>query len=495
MHRVRTRRPLLACAFLVSGLIVGRASAAVQSMYPVNGAADACTDTQLRLTFDASPTIGTTGKIELFDAANDQLVETIDVANVARPRPRATSAATAAASAPTTTPTTTRAARPPLPVAQKTVGGTAFTYYPVRVDGNVAEIEFAAPLAYGKAYYVKIAPGVFKENGEASAGVTDAAAWRFTVRPEPAATGKTRIVVAPDASGDFNTVQGAIDAVPAGNTTPTTIFIKKGHYTDLVNFAGKHALTFLGEDRKQTVLQYANNANFNSGPGDRGVFNVRDARDLTMANLTVRNLTPINGSQAETILIRGKADARTLITNCDFYSTQDTVQVSGQAYFSDCYIEGTVDFIWGSGAAFFENCTIRAMRTPGYYTQVRNRGDARGFVFYRCTFDGAPGVERNVFARIRPSAYGESECVLIECKLGPAVSPRGFLLEGAVPEVPNTRFYEYASTDLDGKSADVSQRVQSRQLKLPEDAELIKNYSSATWVLGGWTPVVAEELK
>lgn len=495
MHRARIRRPLFAFAFVLGGMTGGRASAApaVQSMYPANGAADACPDTPLRIVFDRAPTIGATGRIELFDASNDQLVETIDIAARSRPRGRpATTTSTPATSA--TRPATSTAAADALPVAQKTVGGTTFTYYPVRIDGNAAEIDFAGTLAYGKRYYVKLDPGVFKDADGAFAGVADAAAWRFAVRPAPQ-PGATRLIVATDASGDFNTVQGAIDAVPEGNITPTTIFVKKGNYTDLVHFAGKHALTFLGEDRKATVLQYANNATFNSGSGGRGVFNVREARDLTMANLTVRNLTPLNGSQAETILIRNKDDARAIITNCDFYSTQDTVQVNGQTYFSDCYIEGTVDFIWGGGASFFENCRIRAMRTPGYYTQVRNRGEGRGFVFYRCTFDGADGVTRNVFARIRPSAYPESECVLIECKLGPAVSPRGFLFDGNEQDARGTRFYEYGSTDLDGKPADVSQRAQSRQLTLPGDAELIKNYSSVTWALGGWTPVVPEALK
>jgi pectin methylesterase-like acyl-CoA thioesterase len=462
------------------------AAPTVRSLYPANGEGNSCVDTPLRITFGDNVALGSMGKIELFDAASDQRIEMIDIAAIRRPRGQGEGRG------PSTTPT--GASRP---VAHKTVGGATFAYYPVHLEGSTAEIDFASTLQYGKSYYVKFDPGVFKDDAGDHPGIADAATWRFTVRaaPEP---GKTKIVVATDASGDFNTVQGAVDYIPDGNTTPTTIVIKKGTYTDLVNFGNKHNLTFAGEDRKQSVLQYANNNVFNAGGGGggRGVFIVRNCNALTIANLTVRNLTPLNGSQAETILIRNRADAKGIVTNCEFYSTQDTVQVSGQTYFSDCYIEGTVDFIWGDGPCFFESCHIRAMRTPGYYTQVRNRGDARGFVFYHCIFDGGDGVIRNVFARIAPKAYPESECVIMECKLGTSISPRGFLYDGTQEQAQTTtRFYEYASTTLDGAPADVSQRAQSRQLKLPDDAELIKNYSDVTWVLGGWKPEVPAELK
>jgi pectinesterase len=42
-----------------------------------------------------------------------------------------------------------------------------------------------------------------------------------------AAQSKKRITVAQDGSGDFKTVQAAIDAVPPVNTSPVEIYIKK----------------------------------------------------------------------------------------------------------------------------------------------------------------------------------------------------------------------------------------------------------------------------
>src|SRR5947207_14344673 len=63
-----------------------QAAPTVRSMYPANGSNNSCIDTPLRITFSGNVTLGPTGKIELFDAANDQPVETIDVAAVAPPR-------------------------------------------------------------------------------------------------------------------------------------------------------------------------------------------------------------------------------------------------------------------------------------------------------------------------------------------------------------------------------------------------------------------------
>src|SRR4029077_16212739 len=93
----------------------------------------------------------------------------------------------------------------------------------------------------------------------------DAKAWQFTTRRAAPPAGAARIVVAADGSGDFATVQGAVDFIPAGST-PTTIFIKNGIYYELVNFTGRNHLTFLGEDRKKTIIAYPNKDRFSTGP-------------------------------------------------------------------------------------------------------------------------------------------------------------------------------------------------------------------------------------
>ncbi len=158
----------------------------------------------------------------------------------------------------------------PLPRARKTIGGFPnFNYHPVLIAGNQAAIYLPDhALGYNKTYFVKIDDGAFKDHdGNALIRPTDQNIWRFSTKATPPASGAKKITVAADGSGDFATVQGAIDFVPEGNREPVTIFIRNGTYNEIVCFTAKHNVTFLGEDRKKTIIAYANNNRFNSNSG------------------------------------------------------------------------------------------------------------------------------------------------------------------------------------------------------------------------------------
>jgi len=442
----------------------------------------------LRLTFAAPPSLGASGGIRIIDAATNAVVESIDIRS---------------------------------PTAIKTIGGLEnCKYYPVIVAGNDACIYLRnGALAWNKTYYVTIDSGAFLVGGDSFAGVEAPASWRFTTKPAAPPAGATRLTVAADGTGDFCTVQGALDFIPDGNTAPTTIFIRKGTYTEIVFFTNKHAVTLLGEDRRKTVIAYANNAKFNNAGGNpyangsnpsgvaairggsvyhRGVFTAHRVDDLVIANLTIRNTTPHGGSQAEAIILNGTPSARAIVKDVDLASFQDTLQINGQAYVSHCHIEGDVDFMWGTGPCFFEDCVCRSLHSGAYYTQIRNPGLIRlenhGFVYLNCTFDGAPGVTDNYLSRIETSRFPNSEVVLLDCILGQSVGPVGWLLERGPRDDGKTpghvRFWEYRSHAADGTPVDVSRRAgYSRQLVQPEDADTIASYSDPVFVLGhGWNP-------
>jgi pectin methylesterase-like acyl-CoA thioesterase len=476
-----SRIQLLILAGIVFGLIDLSSAAGLEAtaMFPKADAKDVCPDTPLRLTFSGPPVAGT-GKIQVFDADSDALIETIDVAE---------------------------------PTRIKTIGGFPnFKYYPILIAGNEAAIYLPdGALSYGKTYYVKIDAGALKDGGANTfAGLTDAKSWRFTTKARPPEIFAKQLTVAADGTGDFATVQGAIDFIPEGNTDPKTIFIKNGTYNEIVCFTGRNNLTFQGEDRNKTIIAYANNNAFNNNAGGnpfapganpstatrrtgavyrRGMFLAHRVTDLTIENLTLHNTTPQGGSQSEAIILNGRPDARAVLRDLDLYSFQDTLQINGQAYITNCYIEGDVDFMWGTGPCFFENCHAKSLRSNAYYTQIRNPPTNHGYVFKRCTFDGAQGVTGNFLSRIEPTRFPASEVVLIDCVLTDAVGPVAWRLDRAA-EAPDIHFWEYNSHTPDGQPMDTSKRPAfSKQLKLPEDKETIGNYSTPSWVLGGdWTP-------
>jgi hypothetical protein len=319
-------------------------------------------DTSLKITFGSAPSFGSSGAIRIRDAADDSVVETIDLA-----------LGTTGAGVPYLANT---------PCMTKTIGGVSFRYYPVVLSGNTATIHPRdGALGYNKTYYVTIDPGFFIDNTGVNAGVSSTTTWRFSTKPAGPAAGSTLLTAAADGSGDFLTLQAALDFVPANNTTPTTILIRNGTYFELVYFASKHNLTLQGESRDGVTLVYPNNNTLN-GSGNRSVFYANNVHDLLIANLTMRNSTPQNGSQAEVIILKGSATTgRNILNRVKLFSYQDTLQVSGQCYINDSLIEGDVDFMWGSGPCFFNNCELRILRTSGYYTQIRNTASNHGCVY------------------------------------------------------------------------------------------------------------------
>jgi pectin methylesterase-like acyl-CoA thioesterase len=432
------------------------------ALFPAPGAVDVCPDTPLRLMFNAPPTVGH-GKIAVIDASHNTVVQTVDVS---------------------------------IKTATQSIGGLAdFNYEPLMISGNQATIDLPNhSLAYGKSYYLSMDAGAFTADKVASPSIDKAAGWRFKTKAAPPVTGTARLIVAADGTGDFCTVQGAVDWVPDETKARTTIDIRKGTYTQMVFVGKKHALTFTGEDRAKTVIVYANNAIFNpssNGGYHRGVFFASGCNDLVINHLTIRNTTPRGGSQAEALILNGNPTSRAIVADVDLYSFQDTLQINGQAYVRDCYIEGDVDFMWGKGPCFFENCHCCGTRSRAFYTQVRNPVTNHGFVYHHCIFDGRDGVRDMYLSRIAPAAFPHSEVVLLDCILGPAVGPVGWLLNSsqrrkpAPTTAPEIRFWEFNSLDSKGNPIDVSKRLDiSRQLKKPADAGLIDNYSNPGFVLG-----------
>lgn len=471
----RTQFVLALLGLTLHGAICSPAQAETKiSVFPAMGAENVSPDTPLKMTFSGLP-VPEKLVLRIIDVASGETLETIDQSVKAQ---------------------------------SQSIGGIPrFNYSPTLVTGNQLEV-FPAHhlLSYGKTYEIRWGVGPPTEGDSKPDSRFD---WKFTTRSAPPAMGAPSYVVAADGSGDFNTVQGALDFLPAGNTSPVTILVRAGTYHELLCLVGKHNVTLLGESRSNTIIACANNANFsgaqnvpaaqvthpapavnqNTGVSHRGLFIAARCNNLTVANLTLHNLTPQGGSQAESIILNNNPQARAILTHCDLDSFQDTLQINGQAYISDCHIKGDVDFMWGNGPCYFQNCELVTLRSRAYYTQIRNRETNHGYVYHQCLFTGAPGVTDNVLSRIDPGRFPASEVVLLDCTLTSAVSPAAWRLDMS-QQGPNVHFWEYNSRDPSGQPVDVSQRhAVSRQLKLPEDRELIDNYRNPVWVLGGeWNP-------
>ena len=159
-------------------------------------------------------------------------------------------------------------------------------------------------------------------------------------------------VVAADGSGDFTTVQSAIDAVPHLRNNRTTIFIKPGTYKErLMLPPTKLNVSFVGEDPTTTIITFDSHANMLNRFGEKmgtsgsSMFYVYgDGFEAT--NITFENSA---GPVGQAVAVRVDGD-RVKFDNCRFLGNQDTLYPHGKQsrqYYKNCYIEGTVDFIFG----------------------------------------------------------------------------------------------------------------------------------------------------
>ena len=290
-----------------------------------------------------------------------------------------------------------------------------------------------------------------------------------------------RIVVASDGSGDFRTVQAAVDFAQAHREKPVVIFIRKGRYEERVRVAReKRHVHLVGEDRKGTVIAFTNNEKLNPGWNQRAVLAV-EADDFVIENLTVQNTTPYKGSQAEAVYVN--AD-RCVLKHADFLSFQDTLCLSGRVCVADCTIEGDVDYVWGYGTAVFERCELRTMH-DGYIVQARNPASRSGYIFLDCKLTAAPEVKKFWLARIETARFPASNVTFIRCAMSPQIFAAGWQVTGVTGDA--LRFEEFGSTDLAGKPLDASSRDRSaKQLT----AEAVADLSAAKILAGsdGWTP-------
>ena len=195
-------------------------------------------------------------------------------------------------------------------------------------------------------------------------------------------------VVAQDGSGDFFTVQEAINAVPDfRKDVRTTILIRKGTYKEkLIIPESKINISLIGEDG--AILTYDGFANkknvFGENMGTSGSSSCYIyAPDFYAENITFENSA---GPVGQAVACFVSAD-RAYFKNCSFLGFQDTLYTYGKQsrqYYEDCYIEGTVDFIFGWSTAVFNRCRIHS-KGDGYVTAPStDKGKKYGYIFYDC---------------------------------------------------------------------------------------------------------------
>lgn len=294
------------------------------------------------------------------------------------------------------------------------------------------------------------------------------------------------IVVAKDGSGQFETINQAIEVCRAFMDYHKVIYIKKGTYTEKVVIPSwLQNIELCGEDAASTILTNNDHANkmFPNTTLKIGTFRTYtlkiEANNVVIKNLTIENNAPQLG---QAVALHTEGD-RIRIIGCRLLGNQDTVYTgveNTRLYFLNSYIEGTTDFIFGPSTAWFEACTIHSKR-DSYVTAASTPQYIRyGYIFNNCTLTAAPGVTKVYLGRPwRQYAH----TLFMNCELGSHIVPGGWRVWTNKEDHTTTRYHEYNNR---GEGAAPEQRVDwSRQLTKKEAEKItlaeVFTLGSSTW--------------
>ncbi len=474
----------------------------VVKMQPENGAVDVNVDTHLVLTMADNAVVGQRGFISIYEKKMGKLIDRLDLSIPAGPtvgQPNNPAAQYTPVpyiyKVQHITNRNTKAGTPSGVNAWDTgryqldiIGGFSdgFHFYPIIAHGKQLTIYLHHNmLEYGHEYYVTIDKGVI----ERFDGLGGKRGWTFKTKEKAPDETQRLLTVSADGTGDFSTLQGAMDFIPdsiASAEEGYRVMVKNGDYEELVYFRNKRFVSIEGESREGVVIHYRNNEVFNPHPADiktnevkgtfpsrRAAFAADNCSDLTLRNLTLK--TDGKG-QAEGLLVNGE---RNFFENVHVIGDGDALQANGSCYWHNCRIDGGGDTILGRGPSFFNHCTITS---NGAFMWIRNTEENHGNVFVDCHFKGLSRyAELGRLPDNKGKNYPHAECVLLNCTLEniPAYG-WGRIDEGAKTAI----ILEFNSHDVNGNRVDVSTRNPlMRQLDPIQDAELIGRYADSKWVL------------
>jgi pectinesterase len=297
-------------------------------------------------------------------------------------------------------------------------------------------------------------------------------------------SGQTNITVAQDGSGNYSTVQQALNQVPLHNTKPFIIFIKDGIYKEKLHLDSfKNFVTIIGEDQFKTILTFDDHTGKVSQIGD--TINTKTsysflikANNCTAQNITFQNEAGFSAGQA--VALESDGD-KAQFFNCRFIGNQDvlfTNNENSRQYYKDCYIEGTTDFIFGSATVWFDDCHIHSKKNSHLTAASTPQDHEFGYVFNDCVLTGDTSLHAVSLGRPwRPYA----SVTYIHCYIDEHIKPEGWSNWNKTENYKTARFAEYENY---GPGSQKTNRVAwSKQLNNDE----IKKYIIKS-VLSGWEP-------
>jgi polygalacturonase len=306
--------------------------------------------------------------------------------------------------------------------------------------------------------------------------------------------------VAADGTGDFYSIQRAIDASPKEGTL---VLVAPGTYREVLTIDKPNMqLRSANPDASKTVVVNDRSAGANGGTLHSATVNI-SADNFFAENITFENdfnrthpQLPA-GSQALALKVTGD---RAIFHNVRLLGNQDTVYagsrncapgekdcIPARQYFSDCYVAGNVDFIFGDGKTVFDRCEIHSTPHKGGFITAQSKHypeEDSGLVLNRCKLTADAGVTANVFLGRPWRPY--ATVIYLNTEMGERIDPAGWREwhPGETHSLDTAFYAEFGST---GPGAHAAERDPHTHFLTAEQA---RQYEPAVFLRGsdGWDP-------
>ncbi|KAF6824334.1 pectinesterase [Colletotrichum plurivorum] len=273
-------------------------------------------------------------------------------------------------------------------------------------------------------------------------------------------------------SGQYGTIQKAVDALSTTASGTQCIFIDQGTYSEQVLVPARTAqLTVYGytadtssyAGNKVTITAKKSQAD-GLNNDESATLRVK-AKNFKLYNVNVAN-TYGKGSQA--VALSAYADSGYYASQ--FTGFQDTVlSQQGNQVYSKCLIQGATDFIFGQKAmSWFEKCDIRVVANSVGYITANGRqsaSDKSEYVFNNCNIAAAAGNTVNDGAYYLGRPWREfAQVVFQKTSMTDVINSAGWKVWNTGDErTSNVLFGEYQNTGIgsQGTRASFSKKLSS----------------------------------
>ncbi|KAJ4308231.1 hypothetical protein N0V84_012217 [Fusarium piperis] len=255
-------------------------------------------------------------------------------------------------------------------------------------------------------------------------------------------------------SGQYGTVQAAVNALSTSESGSQCIFIDQGTYNEQVLVPKRSAQLSIYGYSTETSSYKGNKVTITASKSqDDGLNNDGTATfRVKSANFKLYNVNLANtrGGGSQAVALSAYADSG--YYGCALTGYQDTL-LSNEGYqlYSRCLIQGATDFIFGQRASsWFEKCDLRVLTATIGYITANGRDSPSGtsyYVFNQCNIAAASGNSVSDGAYYLGRPWREyARVVFQKTSMSSVINPAGWSVWSSGDKPTNLVFGEYRNT-------------------------------------------------